>query len=92
MNQVTVQLPPPLRPFADDAAELRIEAQDVAQALAAIGAGRAALASRVLTPEGELRPFVNIFVGERNIRRLDGLQTRLADGDVVSIIPAVAGG
>jgi hypothetical protein len=35
---------------------------------------------------------VNVFVGERNVRRLDGLQTALADGDVVAIIPAVAGG
>lgn len=92
MSQVTVQIPPPLRPFAGDAAELRVEAGTVAQALDAVGAGRAALLARILTPEGELRPFVNVFVGERNIRRLDGLATPLAAGDVVAIIPAVAGG
>lgn len=92
MSQVTVQIPPPLRPFADDAAELRVEARSVAAALAAIGAGRAALLARILTPEGELRPYVNVFVGERNIRRLDGLDTALEEGDVVAIIPAVAGG
>jgi sulfur-carrier protein len=39
-----------------------------------------------------LRPYVNVFVGERNTRRLDGLHTPLAEGDVVAIIPAVAGG
>lgn len=92
MSRVTVQLPPPLRPFADEAAELRVEAHSVAEALAAIGADRAALLSRILTPEGELRPYVNVFVGERNVRRLDGLATALADGDIVAIIPAVAGG
>jgi molybdopterin converting factor small subunit len=92
VSQVTVQIPPPLRPFADDAAELRVEAHSVAEALAAIGAGRAALLARILTPEGELRPYVNVFVGERNIRRLDGLETRLGEADVVAIIPAVAGG
>jgi molybdopterin converting factor small subunit len=92
MSKVTVQIPSPLRSFAGDAAELRVEARSVAEALAAMGAGRAALLARVLTPEGELRPYVNVFVGERNIRRLDGLETILEDGDVVAIIPAVAGG
>lgn len=92
MSQVVVQIPPPLRPFADDAAELRVAARSVGEALAAIGVGRAALLSRILTPEGELRPYVNIFVGERNVRHLQGLLTPLNDGDVVAIIPAVAGG
>ena len=92
MNRVTVQLPPPLRPFADDAAELVVEGGTVGEALAQIGDGRAALLARILTPEGELRPYVNVFVGERNARRLDGLATPLVDGDVIAIIPAVAGG
>lgn len=92
MSRITIHIPAPLRPFADDASELSAEADTVAQALEAIGTGRAALLSRVLTPEGELRPYVNIFVGERNIRRLEGLDTPLHEGDVVAIIPAVAGG
>jgi sulfur-carrier protein len=92
VSEVTVQIPPPLRPFADDAAELKLKAGTVAEALDAIGAGREPLLARILTPEGQLRPYVNIFVGDRNIRRLDGLQTPLAEGDVVAIIPAVAGG
>ena len=92
MSTVTVEIPPPLRPFAGQAAALEVEAATVGEALARIGAGREALISRVLTPEGELRPFVNVFVGERNARHLDGLETALDDGDVVAIIPAVAGG
>jgi hypothetical protein len=52
-----------------------------------LGGQRAALLSGILTPEGGLRPYVNVFVGER---RLDGLQTALAEGYVVAIIPAVA--
>jgi molybdopterin converting factor small subunit len=92
VSKVTVQIPPPLRPFADGAAELFVEASTVGEALARIGEDRPTLISRVLTPEGELRPYVNVFVGERNARRLDGLDSRLAEGDVVAIIPAVAGG
>jgi sulfur-carrier protein len=92
MSRVTVQIPPPLRCFADGAAELVVEGTTVGEALARIGDGRAALLARILTPEDELRPYVNVFVGERNARRLEGLATPLADGDVVAIIPAVAGG
>jgi molybdopterin converting factor small subunit len=92
VSQVIVQLPAPLRPFAEGAAELTVAADSVRAALAELGAGRPSLAARILTPEGELRPYVNVFVGERNIRRLQGLDTPLADGDVVAIIPAVAGG
>jgi molybdopterin converting factor small subunit len=92
VSKVTVQIPPPLRAFADGAAELVVEAGTVGEALARIGDDRPALLARILTPEGELRPYVNVFVGERNARRLDGLDSRLAEGDVVAIIPAVAGG
>jgi len=92
MSRVTVQIPPPLRPFADDAAELSVEAATVGGAINRIGANRPALLSRIVTPEGELRPYVNVFVGERNARHLEGLNTPLAEGDVIAIIPAVAGG
>lgn len=92
MSTVTIQIPPPLRPFADQATVLEVEATTVGEALARLGTGREALLARVLTPEGELRPYVNVFVGERNARHLDGLETALDDGDVVAIIPAVAGG
>jgi sulfur-carrier protein len=92
VSHVTVHIPPPLRPFADGAAEFVVEARTVGEALQRIGEERAPLLARILTPEGELRPYVNVFVGERNVRRLDGLQTEVAEGDVLAIIPAVAGG
>jgi len=46
----------------------------------------------LLTPEGELRPFVNVFVGRANTRGLQGLATPVPPGAVLSILPAVAGG
>jgi molybdopterin converting factor small subunit len=48
--------------------------------------------SRLLDAEGGLRPYVNVFVGRANIRGLQGLSTPVATGEVVSILPAVAGG
>jgi molybdopterin converting factor small subunit len=92
MSRVTVHIPPPLRQFADDTAELHVEADTLLEALTRLGETRPALVARILTPEGELRPYVNVFVGERNARRLQGLQTPLAEGEIVAIIPAVAGG
>jgi molybdopterin converting factor small subunit len=47
---------------------------------------------RLLTAEGELRPFVNIFIGRVNVRGLKGLATEVTAGDVMTILPAVAGG
>jgi molybdopterin converting factor small subunit len=50
------------------------------------------LLPRVLTPEGELRPFVNLFVDRDSVRGLQGLATPVPPGAIVSIVPAVAGG
>jgi molybdopterin converting factor small subunit len=48
--------------------------------------------ARVLDDAGEIRRFVNIYVGNDDVRFLDGLDTKTADGTQISIIPAVAGG
>lgn len=89
---MTVRVPGPLQPFTDGAAEVAVEAGTVRDALAGIFAGRPGLAQRVLTPEGTLRPYVNVFVNERNCRLLQGLDTPLSGGETLAIIPAVAGG
>ena len=92
MSKVTVWIPPALREFEAGAEELSIEAESVAGALAAVGDRHAGFLNRVLSPGGQVRPLVNVFVDEDNIRDLDGLQTPLADGHSVAIIPAIAGG
>jgi molybdopterin converting factor small subunit len=92
MSKISIRIPTPLRGYTQGADEVQVEARDVREALSALGAGRDGLLARVLAPEGELRAFVNVFVGSRNIRSLAGLATPLADGDVLAIVPAVAGG
>ena len=49
-------------------------------------------AGQLLEPTGDQRRFVNIYVNDEDVRYLNGLETPLADGDIVSILPAVAGG
>lgn len=92
MSKISVRIPMPLRSHTQGAGEVQVEARDVRAALVALGALHDGLLERVLGPEGELRSFVNVFVGSRNIRSLAGLATPLAEGDVIAIIPAVAGG
>jgi MoaD family protein len=89
---VRVRIPAALREFTDGAAEIVVEAATVADVMQVLGTRSPALRQRILSSDGELRPYVRVYVGDRDARGLDGLQTRLDDGEVVSIIPAVAGG
>ncbi len=92
MSNITVRIPLPLRPFVGDVDELDADAETVGAALEQIGASYPGFLQRIVVNAGELRPFVNVFVGSDNVRSISGLETPVCDGDVVSIIPAVAGG
>ncbi|MGH8809331.1 MAG: MoaD/ThiS family protein [Noviherbaspirillum sp.] len=92
MSSVTIRIPTPLRSYTQGADEVRVDAASVADALAALGERHEDLLARILDDRGEPRQFVNIYVGSQNIRAAGGMQTPVADGDIVSIIPAVAGG
>jgi molybdopterin converting factor small subunit len=89
---VTVRIPTALRPFTKGATEITVDAATLGHALSAIERKHPGLSARILTPEGDIRPFVNLFVGETSARFMDGLNTPTEDGAIISIIPAVAGG
>jgi len=87
---VTVKIPGPLRTYCDGRSELVVEnVATVAAALAALPPG---VRQRVLDEQGLVRPHVNLFVGQDDIRGMGGLETPLADGATVFVIPAVSGG
>lgn len=92
MTDVTVRIPGALRTFTAGQPELRVAAGTVAELIGRIGEAYPQLPPRLLTPDGTLRPHVNIFVGPASVRGRQGLDTVVAAGSVVSIIPAVAGG
>jgi len=92
MSNITVRIPVPLRPFVDDAAVVDADADTVGAALEQIGARHPGFLQRIVVDSGRLRPYVNVFVGSDDVRSISGLATPVGDGDVVSIIPAVAGG
>lgn len=89
---VTVRIPTPLRSLSGGASEAAVEGSTVAEVLKQLEAKHPGFAERLYDDQGQLRRFVNVFVADEDIRFLDGLETPVADGQTVSIIPAVAGG
>ncbi|HEY1737206.1 MAG TPA: ubiquitin-like small modifier protein 1 [Acidimicrobiia bacterium] len=89
---VTIRIPTQLRALAGGASEVSVDAATVNDALKALDAQHAGFNERLFDDKGELRRFVNVFVADEDIRFMQGVDTALADGTVVSIIPAVAGG
>lgn len=92
MAEVTLRIPTPLQAYADGRGEIALEADTVEQLLSRAGAQYPPLVQRICTRDGALRPYVNVFVRRADIRQLDGLATRLQDGDEVVVMPSVAGG
>ena len=92
MTGTTVRIPTPLRPFTGGADEVVAQGATVGDVLREVGCRHEGLRERVLDERGQVRQFVNLFLGSKNVRTLQGLETPVHDGDVLSIIPAVAGG
>ena len=89
---VKVHIPSPLRRLTDNQAEVEIEAGTVAALVENLEKAHPGIREKLLDESGEIRRYVNIYVNEEDIRFLDGAQTALKDRDVVSIVPAIAGG
>jgi molybdopterin converting factor small subunit len=92
MSEITVRIPGALQDFTGGSRECVVTAERVADVVARLGELHPQLVPRLLTPEGTLRPFVNVFVGPHNVRDLQGLDTPIPAGVPVTILPAVAGG
>jgi molybdopterin converting factor small subunit len=87
-----VRLPTLLRSAADGAASVTAEGSTVGEVFAALTAEYPGLAGQLVDESGALHKFVNVYVNDDDIRYLDQLATPVAERDVVSILPAVAGG
>ena len=87
-----VRIPTQLRELTGGAAEVDAEGATVAEVLKQLEARHPGFAERLYDDQGQLRRFVNVFVADEDIRFLQGLDTPVTEGQVVSIVPAVAGG
>lgn len=89
---VTVRIPTILRPLTGGAAEVSAEGSTLVEVIDKLEADHPGIRARVLDEDGKLRRFVNVYVGDEDVRFAGGLTTPTPDGSLISIIPAVAGG
>jgi molybdopterin converting factor small subunit len=91
-SEVVVRIPTPLRSYVGGADQVMVAAETVGEALLLLAERYDGIGERILTADATPRPFVNVFVGSADIRTRQGLATPLGSGDVIAIVPAVAGG
>ena len=89
---ITVRIPTPLQKLTGNQAEVAVEGSTVDDIISSLDRQYPGLKGRLCDEQGKLRRFVNVYVNEEDIRFLEGPETKLKDGDELSIIPAIAGG
>ena len=89
---VTVKLPTILRKFAGDEARVTVEGATLEEVLKDLEVRYPGVTKNVLAEGGGLHRFINVYVNDEDVRYLGSLETAVAEGDIVSILPAVAGG
>jgi molybdopterin converting factor small subunit len=89
---VTVRIPTTMRPIAGGSSSVQVEGGSLADVLNNLDLAHPGFRERLFDDTGALRKFVNVFVADDDVRYLDGVDTKVPDGETVSIIPAVAGG
>ena len=87
-----LRIPTPLRPYAEGQTEVNVQGQTVGEALGDLTAQFPELKKHLFSDAGELRAFVNLFLGEEDGRHLEGVDTPLSEDDKLRIIPSIAGG
>ena len=87
-----IRIPTPLRSYVNGQSEVPVQGKTVAEAMESLMVQFPTLRPHLTNNEGHLRPFVNLFLGENNVRDLQGLETPLGEGDKLLLIPSVAGG
>jgi molybdopterin synthase sulfur carrier subunit len=90
---VKVKIPTQLRELAGGVAEVEVSgAATVGELLEKLGTDHPQLLERIVDEGGEIRRFINVYVGDEDVRFLEGVNTPIEESSAVSILPAVAGG
>ena len=89
---VSVRIPTILRTYTNGESEVAATGANLHEVLDDLDSSYAGIRARILDDNGELRRFVNVYVGNDDVRFLDNLDTPTPEGTQISVIPAVAGG
>ncbi|MES4908039.1 MULTISPECIES: MoaD/ThiS family protein [unclassified Streptomyces] len=88
---IEVRIPTILRTYTDGQKAVEGSGNTIAELFADLETRHTGIQERLVN-DGELRRFVNVYLNDEDVRFLDGVATKLSDGDSVTILPAVAGG
>lgn len=88
----TIRIPTPLRKYTQGQEEVAVGGANVREVIDNLESSYPGIKERICDDSGSVRRFVNVFVGDEDIRFLDSLDTEVKDSDEVSIVPAIAGG
>ena len=88
----TVKIPPVLRASVGGERELSASGDNVGDVLRSLSESHPSTQSQLFSADGELNRYVNVYLNDEDVRVLDGLQTAVGEGDVLVILPAMAGG
>ena len=88
----TLRIPTPLRTYADGQSEVDVQGATVGEAVDDLISQHPALRPHLLNGDDALRPFVNLFINDENIKDLNGLDTFIQENDKLLLIPSIAGG
>jgi sulfur-carrier protein len=89
---IEVKIPTILRTYTDGAKSVEAKGDTLSALIDDLDGSHAGLKGRLITDDGGLHRFVNIYVNDEDVRFTGSLDTKLSDGDTVTILPAVAGG
>ena len=89
---VKVRIPAPLQKMTNNQAEVQSQAKSIGELIDNLDKNFPGIKGRICDDAGKVRRFINIYVNDEDIRFLEKENTRVKDGDEVSIIPAIAGG
>lgn len=89
---VSVRVPTILRTYTSGASEVTVAGDTLGEVIESLDSAYPGIRARLLDDDGRLRRFVNVYVGDEDVRFADGLATPTPAGTSVSVIPAVAGG
>ena len=89
---VVVRIPTVFRKFTDGESIVTLQSGTIRDLIGQLEAKHPGIGDQLLTSDGDLHRFVNVYVNDEDARYLDKLDTKVADGDTVSLLPSVAGG
>jgi molybdopterin converting factor small subunit len=87
-----VRIPPVLRTATGGSKSVSVDGATVREVIAGLVEAYPGLAAQLLTGDGDINPFVNVFVNDTDVRHLQALETAIGDADTLVLLPAMAGG